>query len=111
MVNVFAFLITFIQLVVLATAFYIPWPEIQVLLGAYFSPVYVFFGFLNAALEFTGDISYWLFVGLVYCLIKYFIVARAIISDGIGFCDVSALFMEIIYLVGSTYYIITQAFL
>lgn len=111
MVNIFAFLITGLQLALLAAAYFVPWPEVMSLIGAYFSPVFIFFNLLNTALEFSGDISYWVIVGLLFCFIKYFIISRAISYDGMGFCDFSAIAFEVIYLIASTYYVITNSLL
>lgn len=112
MVNILAFLITGSQLALFAAAYFLQWVDVLALIGVYFSPVFIFFSMLGAALEFDADlIHYWMLVGLVFCFIKYFLISRAISYDGMGFCDYSAIAFEVIYLIASTYYVIVYSFL
>lgn len=111
MSNIVAFLFVLAQLGLIIAAYYVPWETVFTLMVVQFSPIVIFLSLIHTALEFSGEISYWVIFGLVYCMIKYFIISRAITDDGVGFYDMSALGMEILYLVGSTYYIISHDFL
>lgn len=111
MINIIAFFLTLGQLALLTAAYYVPMEDVFALLAVHFSPITIFFSLLDHALEFNGDISYWLWVGLVYCLVKYFIISRAIVSDGVGFWDVSAMLLEAAYLAGTTFYVVNNSYL
>ena len=116
MTSVFAFLITLGQLMLIGTAYLYQtdseaWRDLFTVMVVHFSPVMVFLSLLDMGVGFGGKVAYWVWIGLTYCLIKYFIIWRAMHSNDINSINVAALFMEAIYLAGSTFFIVSHNYL
>jgi hypothetical protein len=111
MVPFIIFLITVLQLVLAGLSYVQEWREVFNIVFVHLSPVMVFFGGLESIMKFTGEFSYFFFPALAYCVVKYILLAIALKNDELGFFNVGALLLEILYVAGSSFYVVYYSYL
>lgn len=104
--SLFAFVMVLTQLSVVLLSYHQKWPEVFAVSFYQISPIMVFLGLLNELKLFSGIASDWVWVGLVYCLTKYFMLTRALVNDDPNFFSLSALVGEVLLIAGSSWYIV-----
>lgn len=110
--SVMSFLIVGLQWGLIILFYIKQMPEAFNIVFIHFSPVMVFFALLDKLINFSGEFSYFLWMGLIFCVIKYFFLARSLIVDeDRGFFNITALFAEVAYLATSTWYIVTNSYI
>lgn len=108
--SILIFMVTLTQLVLVGLSYYKQWWELFAVSFYQLSPVMVFLGVLNFFGIFNGEVSGLLWVGFAFCMIKYFILARALVGEELNFFNVSALLGEVLLLAGSSWYIISYSY-
>lgn len=111
MVSFIIFLITLLQLALVAASYLKEWQDVFALVFMHMSPVMVFFGGIEAITKFTGEFSFFFWPALGYCIIKYILLTISLKSEQLGFLNVSALIMEIIYVAGSSLYVVYYSYI
>lgn len=111
MVSFLVFLLTLAQLTLIALSYMQQWPDLFALVTVHMSPVMVFFGGLQSLVNFTGEFSFFFFPALGYSIIKYILLAISLRNEELGLFNVGALVMEIIYVAGSSLYVVYYSYL
>lgn len=111
MASFIIFLITLLQLALVGISYFKEWQEFFSLLFVHMSPVMVFFGGIEALTKFTGEFSFFFFPALGYCIMKYILLAISLRGQSPGFLNMGALFLEIIYVAGSSVYVVYYSYL
>lgn len=100
------FLLVAIQAALSLAAFVLGWTELFVIIFVELSPVMLFFGGLQSLIEFSGTFPRLFFPALIYCMIKYVLLAVTLKNDPLGFFNVGALMLEIAYIALGGIYIV-----
>ncbi len=108
--SVFAFALTFGQIVLLGISYYAGWPQMFAVVFYELSPIMVFLALLEYAGFFTGETTEMLWVGLGFCGIKYFMLARAWKSEDPNVCNVAASVGEVLLVGAASWYVVTASY-
>lgn len=111
MVSVIIFLITFAQLALAAASYLNEWTELFSLIFIHCSPVMVFFGAMEALVSFSGEYSYFFFQALGFSVLKYILLGIALRGEELGFFNVGALVMEILFIAASGLYVVYYSYI
>lgn len=111
MVSVVVFLLTFAQLALAGVSYLKDWSDVFNLIFVHCSPVMVFFGGIEALVNFSGEFSFFFFQALGYSVLKYVLLAISLRGDELGFFNVGALIMEILFIAASGMYVVYYSYL
>jgi hypothetical protein len=92
--SLFVFIVVGLQIGLIALSYYKQWAELFAISFYQVSPIMVFLGVLNKAGLFSGITSDLVWVGLGFCVIKYFMFTRALVNEEPNFFSRSALIGE-----------------
>lgn len=103
----FAFTLNILHLAAVLTAWLLQSQELFAYSFYYPSPVLAFFNFLDRAVgvDYGGKLSMYFIPALLYNLFKYFCFIRGVTTEQLNFFMVSAIVIEITYLVASGIYL------
>ncbi len=109
--SIFIFVVTFSQLGLVALSYFKQWWELFGFAFYQLSPIMVCLGLLRQLGLFSGETSNLVWVGLTFCVVKYFVLARALVNEDPNFFNMSALLGEVLLIGGSSWYIVSYSYL
>ena len=108
--SIIAFILTLTQLTVVIVSYFMRWMDVFNIGFYHLSPVMVVLGVLCKFGLFSGISSQLVWVGLAYCVIKYWFFVRAMVANDPNALKLAAAVGEVLLIGGSTYYIISDMY-
>ncbi len=106
-----AFFFSIVHWAVIAGAYFMRWGKVFGLVFMYPSPVLLFFTLLNSiGVNWSGEVAQFFIFSALFNGVKYFILVRAVLYEGLNFCSVMAIIGEVVYLATSSAYLVYYSY-